>query len=68
MAPASTYPNTSDYNHMVMTGGEYMSPERLFLYKIPNLPKLPDESTLEVDSSTSKEKSQEGHDALCFFL
>lgn len=34
MAPASTYPNTSDYNHMVMTGGEYMSPERLFLYKI----------------------------------
>lgn len=61
MAPASTYPNTSDYNHMVMTGGEYMSPERLFLYKIPNLPKLPDESTLEVDSSTSKMMANRAH-------
>ncbi|XP_027051194.1 serine/threonine-protein kinase TBK1-like [Pocillopora damicornis] len=54
MAPSSSYPKTSDDIFMVMTGGEYMSPERLSLYKITNLLKLPTESTLEVDSSTSK--------------
>ncbi|KAL9959562.1 hypothetical protein ACROYT_G032893 [Oculina patagonica] len=54
MAPSSSYPNTSDDNLMVMVGGEYMSPERLFLHKIPKLPKMPEEYTCEADSAIAK--------------
>ncbi|KAJ7331255.1 dendritic cell proliferation [Desmophyllum pertusum] len=54
MAPSSSYPNTSDDNHMVMIGGEYMSPDRLLLHKIPNLPILPEEYALETDSAVGK--------------
>ncbi|XP_020631400.1 serine/threonine-protein kinase TBK1-like isoform X3 [Orbicella faveolata] len=55
MAPSSSYPITSDDNLMVMIGGEYMSPDRLLLHKIPNLLPIPDEFTnCESDSSMAK--------------
>lgn len=61
MAPVSSYPNTSDDCFMVMIGGDNMSPERLYLHKIPNMPKVPEESTLESDASVAKIMANRAH-------
>ncbi|XP_073228812.1 serine/threonine-protein kinase TBK1-like [Porites lutea] len=61
MAPASSYPDTSDDCYMVMIGGDNMPPDRLFLHKIPNLPKLPEQGTLETDAAIAKMMANRAH-------
>lgn len=62
MAPASSYPNTSEDSFMVMIGGDNISPDRLYLHKIPALTKLSEEHcSLESDASAAKIMTTRAH-------
>lgn len=54
MAPASTYPNTSDDEPLLVTGGEQVSPKNIVLDKIPSVAKMPDDVSLEADATVAK--------------
>ncbi|KAK2571078.1 Serine/threonine-protein kinase TBK1 [Acropora cervicornis] len=62
MAPASSYPNTTEDSFMVMIGGDSILPDRLNFFKIPKMPNVPEEGTdLESDASVAKIMTTRAH-------
>ncbi|XP_029201599.2 serine/threonine-protein kinase TBK1-like isoform X1 [Acropora millepora] len=62
MAPASSYPNTTEDSFMVMIGGDSILPDRLNFFKIPKMPNVPEEGTdRESDASVAKIMTTRAH-------